>query len=77
MANVPPKPSGKGVPPQPINIVGNLDSPEREELVPLNFKVPRAFKREFKLTSAQDGKYMIQILQEAFALYKSSRNVTP
>jgi hypothetical protein len=70
MATVPPKPSGKGVPPQQVNIADNLDKPERGELVALNFKVPWAFRKEFKVFAVRNGKTMNQILREAFALYK-------
>ena len=45
MANVPP-PKGKGEPPPPADIVGNLDKPEPEEISNLNFKVPKSFHRE-------------------------------
>jgi hypothetical protein len=65
MAKVPP-PRGKGEPPQPGQTVGNLDAPERVNLEPLNFKVPRAFRREFKTYAAQQGKSMSRVLQEAF-----------
>jgi hypothetical protein len=46
MAKVPP-PKGKGEPPQPGQTAGNLEAPERVDHEPLNFKVPRAFRREF------------------------------
>ena len=73
MASVPPKPSGKGVPPQPLNMVGNLDKPESEDMLPLNFKPPAAFKREYKLFAAQIGKTMLEVLQESFELYKATQ----
>lgn len=69
MANVPP-PRGKGEPPLPASVVGNLDKPESEALVPLNFKVPEAFRRDFKVTAAVRGKDMVQQLFEAYALLK-------
>lgn len=69
MAKVPP-PKGKGEPPDIAGIVGNLDKPESEALVPLNFKVPHDFKREYKTFCAQIGKPMVEVHMEAFALYK-------
>jgi hypothetical protein len=48
MVKVPP-PKGKGEPPAASDILGNLDKPESEALVPLNFKVSQAFRREFQL----------------------------
>ena len=65
MAKVPP-PRGKGEPPVSGQIVGNLDKPETEALAALNFKVPAAFKKEFKTYAAQQGKSMSRVLQEAF-----------
>jgi len=70
MAKVPP-PRGKGEPPQPGQTLGNLEAPERVDSEPLNFKVPRAFRREFKTYAAQQGKSMSRVLQEAFAALKS------
>jgi hypothetical protein len=69
MAKVPP-PKGKGEPPQPGQTAGNLEAPERVDHEPLNFKVPRAFRREFKTYAAQQGKSMSRVLQEAFAALK-------
>jgi hypothetical protein len=69
MAKVPP-PKGKGEPPMPGATLGNLDAPERIELEPLNFKVPRAFRREFKTFAAQQDKSMSRVLQEAFSALK-------
>jgi hypothetical protein len=69
MAKVPP-PRGKGEPPLPGQTIGNLEAPERADLEPLNFKVPRAFRREFKTYAAQQGKSMSRVLHEAFAALK-------
>jgi hypothetical protein len=68
MARVPPKPSGKGLPPVPGQAVGDLDKTEPEAYATLNFKVTEAFKIEFKTYAAQHGKSMNRVLQEAFAL---------
>ncbi len=75
MAKVPP-PKGKGEPPPAAATMGNLEKPETAQIVPLNFKVPPAFKREFKAYAAQQGKSMSRVLQEAFAALKDeSTNV--
>jgi len=72
MAKVPP-PRGKGEPPLPTLTIGNLDKPESEILVPLNFKVPPAFKREFRMFAAAHDKYLVEILYDAFASLKNAR----
>jgi predicted HicB family RNase H-like nuclease len=72
MAKVPPKPSGKGMPPEPVNTLGNLDKPEAGNTGTMNFKVSETFKVEFKTYAAQHGKSMNRVLQEAFTLYKAA-----
>jgi len=71
---IPSKPSGKGAPPQAINMMGNLDKPEPAPLAALNFKVPEAFKVAVKTYAAQQGKSMNRILQEAFEAYRHTVN---
>ena len=67
MTRIPPrKKSTKGNPPPPTLTLGNLDRPESSPLTPLNFKVPEAFHREFKLCAVQQGMSMVDLLQEAF-----------
>jgi hypothetical protein len=72
MAKVP-APTGKGQPPTTSNTMGNLDAPALQPLVALNFKVPQAFHRDYKVTAAQLGMDMLEILQESFALFKHER----
>lgn len=73
MAKVPP-PKGKGEPPPASSAVGNLDKSESEALVSLNFKVPAAFRREYRLYSAAHDKNLVDILVESFALLKEHRD---
>jgi hypothetical protein len=40
------------------------------ELAPLNFKVTKAFRREFKTYASQHDMKMVELLQEAFRLVK-------
>jgi hypothetical protein len=70
MTKVPP-PRGKGEPPLPTHTIGNLDKPESEDLVPLNFKVPPAFKREFRMFAAAHDKYLVEVLYSAFNSLKN------
>lgn len=84
MANIPPpskaKP-GKGAPPPPDRVLGNLEKPELavvqqvkaepKELAPLNFKVSAAFKRDFKVFAAQNGLSLVALLKEGFEAYKA------
>jgi hypothetical protein len=50
---------GKGDPPAISATIENLDNPQPEELVPLNFKVVDSFRREFKIFSATNGMHMV------------------
>jgi hypothetical protein len=57
--------------PKPRSVAtGPADRSEVASLTPLNFKVPHEFHREFKTFAAQQGKKMVEVLQEAFALLK-------
>jgi HicB family len=73
MAKVPPpkKPkSTKGAPPPTVSTAGNLDKPEPVALVPLNFRVPSEFRKEFKIYAAQQGVPMNELVQKAFVALK-------
>lgn len=69
----PPAPPRKGEPPTPTETLGNLDVSLKQELVPLNFKVPEEFRREFKVFAAQHGMDMVEVMQEAFELMKRTK----
>ena len=56
-----PRPSPKG------------DKAETALSMPLNFKVPADFRREFKTYAAQHDKKLNQLLVEAFAALKAKR----
>jgi hypothetical protein len=43
------------------------------ELETLNFKVPDAFKRAYKVYAAQQGMTMLELLKEGFELSKQER----
>lgn len=49
-----------------------VGSPEQTELQTLNFKVPEAFKRSFKVYAAQRGISMLDLLKEGFELSKKA-----
>ncbi len=42
-------------------------------LAPLNFRVPPAFRREFKLYAVQHGMSMVDLLKESFAVLRKQR----
>ncbi len=76
MAKVPPPAaakSKKGAPPPAQQTMGNLDKPEPGALAPLNFKVPEAFKKEFKIYATTHGMTMVGLLLEGFILVKEKR----
>ena len=51
--------------------VRNADKPDAARPMPLNFKVPADFRREFKTYAAQHNKKLNQLLYEAFAALKA------
>lgn len=65
MAKVPP-PRGKGEPPPADSTIGNLDKPETEALVSLNFRVPSSFRKAFKIYAAKNDKDGVELLIETF-----------
>jgi hypothetical protein len=73
MAKIPPptkSKKGKGPPPPTTAVVGNLDKAEPTHLMPLNFKVPPEFRREFKTYAAQHDLSLSKLLQESFRVLK-------
>jgi hypothetical protein len=73
MAKAPP-PRGKGEPPSPADIVGNLD---KGEVSHLNFRVPKAFHKEFSMFAIQhDYRSQADVLYEAFELLKRKADGT-
>jgi hypothetical protein len=71
MAKVPP-PKGKGEPPPPTDTVGNLD---KGEMSHLNFRVPKAFHREFAIFAVVHDKSQTEVLYEAFEELKKRQPV--
>ncbi|MGR6862650.1 hypothetical protein ACU5EH_25115 [Aliivibrio salmonicida] len=56
------------------NIVGNnITKAGNAELVPLNFKVDAEFKRDLKSFAAGHDMSMVNIMKEAFELYKKQK----
>ena len=45
----------------------------RAVLTPLNFRVPEAFHREFKLYAVYHGMSMVDLLRESFRLMKEKQ----
>lgn len=62
----PPRTSKKGEPPAPVETRGNLKKPEPTKIVPLNFRVPSEFKKDFKVAAAMNGITQSELLQQAF-----------
>jgi hypothetical protein len=70
MARVPP-PSRKGEPPLPDETAGNLDKQEPGTLSHLNFRVPKAFHKEFGIFALQHDMNQTELLYESFRLVKA------
>lgn len=68
MAIAPPPPKkGKGAPPVVSDTLSTLrggGGSERD--TPLNFRVTKAFKREFKVAAAQRGMSQVELLERLF-----------
>ncbi len=65
--------SSKSDPPLEADGSTTLSTPDTEELVQLNFRVPEAFKDEFKVQATLNKMKMREVLFEAFRLWKESR----
>jgi hypothetical protein len=69
MAVAPPPPKkSKGAPPAASDTLSTLrggGGPERD--TPLNFRVTKAFKRDFKVAAAQRGISQVELLERLFA----------
>lgn len=68
-----PKRVTKGIPPAEHEASTNLKRSADQELKPMNFKVPAAFKREFKTYATELDMSMVELLQQCFYFYKSNR----
>ena len=66
----PKRASTKGKPPQRSEAKDNITKPDPNEIVPLNFRVPAEFKRDFKIASASQGITQSKLLQHAFKAWK-------
>lgn len=62
----PNKKNMKGEPPQKEETRKNLSKPDMDKIVPLNFRVPAGFKRDFKIAAANYGITQSGLLQKAF-----------
>lgn len=64
--------STKGVPEssEPVLIQGNT---EKGDVRNLNFRVPAEFHKEFKMTASMHEISMVDLLQDAFTLYKQNK----
>jgi hypothetical protein len=78
MASVPPpkRQGSKGQPPIPSEAGNSLEIPDTGELVPLNFKVDSAFRREFKVYAVRSGISMRELLERSFRAYQERRPLT-
>ena len=75
MAKVPaPTRTRKRAVPTPARPDGTLRNREEGALAPLNFKVAREFRREFKTFASQHDMKMVELLQEGFRLVKKNHD---
>jgi len=65
-------PRGKGEPLLPVDTIGNLD---KGEVSHLNFRVPKAFHKQFSIFAITQEKSQTEVLYEAFDLLKVRHEV--
>ena len=65
-----PSSKAKGTKGQPVT--QTTDNLESEELAPLNFKVSKSFKRDFKTYASERDISMRELLEKAFRQYRDS-----
>lgn len=72
------KPSTKGAPvvassAAPAASKANTETAGSSDLVPMNFAVPSEFHQDFKLFATMHKMKMVDVLKEAFELYKQQK----
>ncbi len=70
IAPPPGKINAKGEPPTKEETKKNLLKPDMGKIVPLNFRVPASFKRDFKVAAANYGITQSELLQIAFKTWQ-------
>lgn len=55
----------------PASKAGRGQGAEREELTPLNFRIPASFRREFKTYAATHDKKLNELLRLCFEAYRN------
>lgn len=77
MAQTPPPPPNKkttkGTPPLEITASSNLNKSNEGDLVPMNFKVTKEFKKEFRSEAMELEITMTDLLKKMFEQYKSNK----
>ena len=60
----------KGTKGKPVTQTTNNLNTQEEEMAPLNFKVSKSFKREFKTYASEHDMSMRELLEKAFNEFK-------
>lgn len=72
----PNKKKSLGTPPTPEESSVNSDNlakPEPDQLVPMNFKVPSEFRKQYRILAGTHDVSMTDILKESFELYRRQK----
>lgn len=67
------KVQSKGVPPTELESSANLNKANEGDLVPLTFKVPKEFKKDFRGVAFEEETSMVDLLKKCFQQYKQSK----
>ena len=68
-------PSGRN-PAKPVGTASviSFKRDQPEATTPMNFKAPKAFRREFKPYAVQNGMSMVEVLQKSFRAFREARS---
>jgi len=68
----PPKKKSKEAPPVQEEAMNNLNTSDPEQMVPLNFRVPASFRKEFKQTALDHDLTSVGLLYKLYEDYKGT-----
>lgn len=68
----PPKKKNKEAPPVQEEVINNLNTSDPEQMVPLNFRVPASFRKDFKQTALDHDLTSVGLLYKLYEEHKGT-----